>query len=354
MRGYKKIEEPEKKRKFGEDIMSLEGEIDILGLEQRAKQAGEPYNRREIWESQKKCRCEGIGLTSAVRVDVFRHAWMNDGFIVHEVKDGKPLESRFNSKLEPVAGGTAPASLVEEHRKNLEEFMNGEFFRHAIDRTKEAPTTVKVQGEGLEHRFIYLSKKIASEMQLEYKMSCKLEEGRDSEGDYLLMTPLKTSAIQERIRKGHDSYFVVIPEDMLVIVGLKIGDYITWHVKEGELFLRKAEGSEGDAGKVIRSGVSAAVTIPKEFVERFGLGKGEYGIWRFDEDENGKPRLWLELSKDNPHIVAIIMQKRRYGNKKYIDEFTTSIPHGLGEWLKSGDEVLREVRDGKVYVRKKQ
>ncbi|NYZ76314.1 hypothetical protein H0N98_03625 [Candidatus Micrarchaeota archaeon] len=75
--------------------------------------------------------------------------------------------------------------------------------------------------------------------------------------------------------------------------------------------------------------------------------KGGYGIWTFDEDEKEKPRLWLELSKDNPHIVPVSVQ-----NREYADEFTTSIPKGLGEWLKVGDGIILESKEGELYIRK--
>lgn len=345
----KRVEQPaeEQKRTFGDEVMTQLGKIEAVRMGLKVGRSVELYVR-EVWESKRKCSCEGIGLTSAVRVDAICHRDEVERLIVYEVKEGKLLESRFNSYLEPVAGGTAPASLVEEHRKKLEDFMKDEFFKHAKGTQEEFTTTI-IQSVGLESRSISFSKKIASEMQLKYKMSCKFEEGRDSEGDYLLMTPLKTSAIQARVQKGITSYLVEIPEEMVFIAGLKIGDHITWRLEEGGLFLKIAEGSDEDARKVIRSGVSAAVTIPEVFVERFGLEKGEYGIWTFDEDENGKPRLWLELSKDNPHIVAIGMR-----NRNYIDEFKTSIPQGLGEWLKAQDEAILEPKEGKLYIRKKQ
>jgi antitoxin component of MazEF toxin-antitoxin module/transposase len=290
-----------------------------------------------------------------VRIEVSSFGGKLEYVTVSEIKEGKLFKSEFNSKLEPVAGGTSPPSLVEEHRKELAGFMKGEFFKHAMG-TQEEFTTTKIQGVGLEERSISFSKKIVSEMLLEDKMSYKWEAGRDSEGDYLLMTPLKTSGIQARVQKGATSYFVSIPEDMLVIAGLKIGDRITWRLEEGGLFLRKAEGSDEDTRKVIRNNVSAAVTIPEEFVERFGLEKGEYGIWTFDKDEKEKPRLWLELSKENPHISVIYASEVGYikYKKEMKKQFHASIPYGLGEWLKARDEIILEPKEGKLYIRKKQ
>ncbi len=255
----------------------------------------------------------------------------------------KTLDDRFRKILRDFVNDGG----LEELEPDPEGFRKGGFFNHAMDRTKEAPTIVKVQGVRLEDRSIYLPKKIVSEMQLEYKTSCKFEEGRDSGGDYLMMTPLKTTAIQRRVQKGTSSCILGIPEDMLFIAGLKIDDYITWHLEEGGLFLRKAEGSDKNARKVIRTDVCAAVTIPEEFVERLGLRKGGYGIWTFDEDEEGRPRLWLELSKENPHIMAIGMIKSK-------DEFQVSIPQGIGKWLKTQYEAILEPKEGKLYIRKKQ
>lgn len=334
-----KIEET---RKFGKEVMGPEWKIGDWPIKAEGHKAS---YEKEVWLSKKKFDTESV-----VRIDVFLHEGKPDHFTVSEIKEGKLLRSEFNSLLEPVAGGTSPASLLKEHGVNLEGFMKDEFFKHAMDRTKEVPTTVKVQGVGLEHRFVYLSKKIVSGMQLGYKTSCKLEEGGDSEGNYLRMTPEEITMIQVRVRKGATSYFVTIPKDMLFIAGLKSGDHITWSLEEGRLFLRKAEGSDEDARKVIRS---AIVIIPEEFVEKFGLKKGDYGIWTFDEDEKEKPRLWLELSKDNPHIVHIVAISSMQ-DKKYLNEFCVSIPDGLGEWLKARDEVILEPKEGKLYIRKKQ
>jgi antitoxin component of MazEF toxin-antitoxin module len=351
----KLVEKPaeEQKRDFGSDKMHLAGEIKPLVFK------GSKEKKRlitvEVWESKRKCICKDIGLTSAVRVDVLRHSLMIDGFTVYEIKDGKVLESRFNSLLEPAAGGTSPASLVEEHRRKLEDFMNGEFFRHVMDNQEELTRTI-IQGVGLEIRYVYLSKKIVSEMQIEHKMSCKMEEGRDSEGAYLRMTPLKTTAIQMRVQKGTTSYFVDIPENILPITGLKIGDRITWQVGEEGLFLRKAEVNDRYARKVLRDNVSTAVTIPEEFIKRFELEKIGYGIWTFDKDDEGKLRLWLEFSKENPHITAIRSSMGEYVkyNKGNANQFYATILKDMGEWLKAGDEVTLEPMDGKLYIRKKQ
>jgi len=345
----------EETRFFDKDVMEKEAEITVRRGKEETKQFKVDLDKqwkREIWESQKKC-----GSENAVRIDVFSHGGKPECVTVFEIKEGKLFKSEFNSLLEPVAGGTSPASLVEEHRRKLEEFMKGEFFKHAMGMNEEyavrVQETVAASFQGNYHsRSIYLPTKIASEMQLEYKMSCKWEEGRDSGGDYLVMIPLKTSAVQVRLQKGTNSFSLVIPQNMPFIAGLKLGDYVEWSREGNLLSLRKTEGTGVNTRKITKmSGTSSsiAVTIPKAMAEELKLEAGMYGLWTFDKDENGKPRFWLELSKDNPHIVAISRSSR-----EYADEFRALIPQGMGEWLKARDEAILQPKDDRLYIRKKQ
>jgi antitoxin component of MazEF toxin-antitoxin module len=348
----KPVEVPEEqKRDFGKEKMHLVGEIEPLMLGESKGKKG--VNIMEVWESRRKCSCEGIGLTSAVTVDVFRHAGTVEKFIISEVRDGNLLESRFNSLLGPVAGGTSPASLVEEHRKNLEGFMNGEFFKHAMRISEDYTVGVN---DNIRSKSINLPTKLVSEMHLADKMSCKLEEGRDSEGDYLLMTPLKTTAIQRKVQKSGGSLQVAISEDMLAVSGLRLGDYVKVD-REGNLFsLRKTEASNPNAMKVHKVSDSIGVTIPNADAEKLKVEKGMFGIWTFDKDDEGKPRLWLELSRENPHISAIYTSNRGYTKYKKagVNQFHAAIPQEMCEWLNGGDEAILQPKDDRLYIRKKQ
>lgn len=346
----KPVEQPaeEQKRAFGDDVMTQLGKIEPLRIGLKAGQSVEPYVR-EIWESKRKCRDEDGKITSAVRVDIFRHAGMNDRFIVYEVKDGKLLESRFNSLLEPVAGGTSPSSLVEEHRKKLEEFMKCEFFKHAMG-AKEELTITKIQGVSGRNRYIRLPKKLVSEMHLK-NWDC----GRwEQEGESLVWARLKETTIpakvqatytaQARVQPHHYfSLIVVIPEEMLVAGGLKLGDYAEWSREGNLLSLRKTEASNPNAMKVQKTGHSIGVVIPKAVAEELKVEKGMYGVLTFDE--NG---LWLKLSKENPLITRI------YVTSLYEDNLWTIIPEGLGEHIGKGDVVSLKVEGDRLYIRKKQ
>jgi hypothetical protein len=331
----KLVEQPaeEQKRTFGKDTMHPVGEIEPIRRDILWKKG---VDITEVWESKSKCRCEGIGVTSAVRVDIFHHAGKVEGFSVFEVKDGKLLESRFNSKLEPIAGGTAPASLTEEHRGKLEGFMKGEFFKHAMGRTPGVQTIVNVQGA---ERHIYLNKNIASALKLKEGMQCKWERGTD----FLIMTPLKEATILVKVQKMDTSLVVGIPKDMLAVGGLKRGDSVVWVEKEGQLSPRKCEEGAPNAVKIRKYGNIMVVPIPTEMAEKQKVEKGGYGIWTFDENR----ALWLEVEAENSRDIRIARVW------KHVATFGVHIPTDMGEWPKVGEAVILEVKDGKLYLTKK-
>jgi len=322
----------ERSRIFGDDTMTLLGEI--------TAHEREPY-AREIWESQKKC-----GRESAVRVDVFSKAGKLEHITVSERKDGKPFKSEFNSSLEPVAEKTtASPEMVGEQRKKLGEFLNaagydirsGEFSRFVIGRTPGVQTIVNVQGT---ERHIYLNKNIASTMRLEEGTQCKWERG---EG-FLTMTPLKETAISVKVQKIDTSLLVTIPEDMLAVGGLKRGDLVVWVEKESQLSPRKCEEGAPNAVKIRKYGGSLVVPIPTEMVEKQKVERGEYGIWTFDENR----ALWLEVGTENSHDIGIAQIW------KNLATFVVRIPRGMREWPEVGEAVILEVKDGKLFVRPKQ
>ncbi|NYZ76032.1 hypothetical protein H0N98_02165 [Candidatus Micrarchaeota archaeon] len=323
----------EETRFFGNDLMEMESGITSLGKFSKNQNfrvdLDKPW-KREIWESQKKC-----GGESAVRIEVFSHGGKPEHVTVSEIKEGKLFKSEFNSKLEPVAGGTAPASLVEEHRKNLKEFMKGEFFKHAMDRVRGVQAIVNVQGA---ERHIYLNKNIASTMLLKDGMQCKWERGEDC----LIMTPLKETTISVKVQ-SIPSLVVTIPEDMLAIGGLKRRDLVVWVEKEGRVSPRKCEEGAPNAVK-IRTYGNIVVPIPTEMAEKQKVEKGEYGIWTFDENR----ALWLEVGTENSRNIGIAQIWET------LATFAVRIPKSIGEWPEVGEAVILEVKDGKLFIRPKQ
>jgi hypothetical protein len=179
-------------------------------------------------------------------------------------------------------------------------------------------------------------------MQLKYRDCGRWEQ----EGESLVWTKLKETAIPTKVQEGITSLLVVIPDDMLFIAGLKLGDYVEWGREGNLLSLRKTEGAGTNPMKIRKiSGTasSVAVTIPKAVAEELKVEKGMYGLWTFDE--NG---LWLKLSKENPRISRIYAT-----SEQYWDDLLMGIPEGFGEHIGKGDLVILEPKDGKLYLTKK-
>jgi hypothetical protein len=337
----------EETRHFDKDVMEREAEITSRAKDEKNQNFRVDLDKqwkREIWESQKKC-----GRESAVRVDVFSHGGKLEHVTVSETKEGKPFKSEFNSLLEPVAGGTSPASLVEEHRKNLDGFMKGEFFKHAMG---EESYIGKID----DNWSITIPVRMARFMGLEGGMSFKF----GWEGDSLVLTPIGETempmkiqlgtTLPQNIRGGRASLIVGIPPNMLFIAGLKLGDYAAWSEKEGLLCLRKAEKDAPYARKIhwiggSIGGISAGTTIPAEMAEKAHVEPGQYGFWTF-EDLNKS--LWLEV-RGTRNIAKIIKVEREGGAK-----FSIRIPEDMRGRLEKGDEVALEVKDGNIYVTKQQ
>jgi len=89
---------------------------------------------------------------------------------------------------------------------------------------------------------------------------------------------------------------------------------------------------------------SLQVTIPRQMVNQLGT-ENVYGVWT-----TSKGRLYLELTDENPHISTVNEEKRQ----TIPDIFSVRIPDDVGKSFKEGDRVTREIRDGKLYVHKKE
>jgi len=198
---------------------------------------------------------------------------------------------------------------------------------------------------------IHIPVRIARFMGLGGGRSCKL----GWEGDSLTLTPLKeaempmkiqfSSTLPQNIRGGRASLRVGIPANMLIAGGLKVGDYAAWSEKDGLFCLRKAEIDAPYARKIqwVGGSISAGTTIPAEMAEKAHVEPGQYGFWTFEDDGLNKS-LWLEVGGTR-NIAKIITREEKYRCHIYI-------PESMRGKLERGDEVVLEVKEGKLYVTK--
>jgi len=197
--------------------------------------------------------------------------------------------------------------------------------------------------------------RIARSMGLEGGMPCKL----GWEGDSLTLTPLKETEMPVKIRLntaspqdilgGRVSLIVGISANMLVAGGLKLGDYAAFSEKDGLLCLMKADKGAPYARKIQRMGssVSVGTTIPAEIARKAHVEPGQYGFWTFEDDGLNKS-LWLETGGAR-NIAKITKIEREYGAR-----FIICIPDSMKGTLEKGDEVVLEMKEGKLYLTKKQ
>ncbi len=262
----------------------------------------------------------------------------DDGLKV-EVAERKPVVSKTGLKK---VGDTFQGSETFGGTKmDIALSMKGEFFKHAMGEESYI-------GKIKDNWSIDIPVRIARFMGLEGGMSFKL----GWEGDSLALTPLKETEMPMKIQLSGTvpqkaSLRVGIPADMLFIAGLKLGDYAAWSEKDGLLCLRKAEKDAPYARKIqwvgIGRSISAGTTIPAEMAEKAHVEPGRYGFWTF-EDLNKS--LWLEVG--GTRDIAKITKVEREGGAR----FSIYIPKGMRGKLEKGDEVVLEVKDGKLYVTK--
>ncbi|MEM3556169.1 MAG: hypothetical protein QXF56_05605 [Candidatus Micrarchaeia archaeon] len=328
---------------FGSDVMSKEIEIASMGFgtafERKEIRSNEGW-RREIWESKRKCTDEEGHRVSAVRIDLLYKGNQFMRASVSEIREGKLFKTEFDCTFAPIPHKSTDSRIAYEHMEKLSGFLSKkkeEFSQYALDQNT-AETTIMIYGS---ERQIYLPQKIVSAMHLQEGTSCIWER----EGNSLVLTPIEETAIPVKI-SGYNVLQVVVPQNMLLAGELKRGDYARWSVEDGKLSLRKADWVGPDCTRLYTVGAhssnSIIGTIPKTIADELKIEKGMYGIWTFD-----KTGLLLEIMKDKPHIVKITQIKRDYDVR-----FSFKIPKDFAG-LETG-EVLLEVREGKLYITKKE
>jgi hypothetical protein len=216
---------------------------------------------------------------------------------------------------------------------------NRGFFERAM-KTQDSPIHTSKVYAGAKGRHLYIPEDIVSKMKLEYKTSVRWSR----EGNSLVMSVLPETTAQVKGWQSARVYLVPITKDMLVAGGLKVGDYVKWSREGDKLLLRKTESAGMDARRIFHTySYSARVTIPKALVEELKLDNKTWGLLTFDK--NG---LCLEFEKEDPHIVSIA--NSRQGKRT---DFTVTVPVDMG-WIKNRQEVILEVREGKLYVSAKE
>lgn len=241
---------------------------------------------------------------------------------------------------------------AEPARKRMEKIAMAETSKHLVER-ETGVYTRKVQNDLKNGTVsISLTQKIVSELNLEYKKSCKWER----KGDSLVMTPLDTTSIPMRIYfHSTGALGLVVPEEMLLAGGLKVGDYVRWSEEEGQLILMKTDKAGQYSTKILDFEEKKGVVIPITMVMKHKIEKGMFGVWTFDEDDEGRPRLWLELNHENPGITRIKESNSKHATKREVySQFAVSLPDNLKEVLEKADEAILEVKEGKLFVRPKQ
>jgi hypothetical protein len=225
------------------------------------------------------------------------------------------------------------SSSIEKERGKFYEYIMG----------KEIPT------EKISNRWtIYISKKVVYLMGLERNMSCRLQR----EGNSIVMSVLGYTKIPEKIHSNikdeHYSLVVPIPKNMLFIAGLKLGDYTVLR-RDGDSFsLREADKDTPGARKIIDIGSeNVGISIPRNMLKGEGIEKGRYILFSFGNDENGKLRVWFEVGGKTRDVSKLSQLGQR-------EEFVIGIPESVREGFSRGDELTMEVKEGKLYMRKKQ
>ena len=261
-----------------------------------------------------------------------------------EVKSGikKALEEAHFKETE--AGARFAA---EPTRRRMEKIARAEASKHSVERETGVYVRKVCVNPDSGAVTVHLPPKIVSDLHLEGKESCKWEQ----EGDAWAMTPLKETSIPMSIHLISSSALgLTVPDEMLVAAGLKSGDYVEWKEEEGRLSLRKAEGPGPSTTKVLVVDTKNVLTIPSVLTMELKIEKGMFGIWTFEEDEEGKRRLWLELAHGNPDITRIGIGEEGVENQG----LTAKLPQGMEGSFKTGDEAVLEVKDGKLFIRPKQ
>jgi hypothetical protein len=85
--------------------------------------------------------------------------------------------------------------------------------------------------------------------------------------------------------------------------------------------------------------IAEELKIDAEKVER-----GVWVLWRFDEEG-----LFGKFQNRNPHIETILQY-----NRDGARQLCANISSELGEWIRNNDDVILQIKNGKLYATKKE
>jgi bifunctional DNA-binding transcriptional regulator/antitoxin component of YhaV-PrlF toxin-antitoxin module len=209
---------------------------------------------------------------------------------------------------------------------------------------RDAPGARKFNVIGGTSAGIDIPKEITDKRGLKAGMYCVW---RPDEGKALVEFREENPHISKIVREPYD-FKVSIPR---AIEEFRKGDYILMQVRDGKLYLKRQEDFPKEEGEWLAdikrtwfSNGSLQTTIPQAIVEKLNIETGMYGLWAFD-----KEKLWLEPMQEDIHIGEVTQFKRGSRERFYV-----LVPYDMSKSLKELGELTQEVKDGKLYLRKKQ
>jgi hypothetical protein len=242
---------------------------------------------------------------------------------------------------------------VERAEKGVELSPRDDFFNRRLEGSKNSLYIVRIHSYYGRQRSPHSSPTRYVDFPEEIVSAMKLRVGNSVEwkckGDLLVMTPLLESAISTKLVIKPHNFITALPVDMMSVSGLKHGDYVSQKIEDGYLRVRKAEGAGQDAVKISQSGRGETISILAAIAEELKLDaekvkNGVWIVWKFD-----KKGLFGEFKYKNPHIETIINYDR-----KGAKNLCVGIPSGLGGWIENNDDVILQMKNGKLYMKEKE
>jgi len=189
-------------------------------------------------------------------------------------------------------------------------------------------------------RFIFLSKKIVSELHLRAGTPCRWEEADGS----LVATPLRKPIAEAKIifNPYSNSFMAVLPRGMRHVRHINAGDYVEWRTENGWLSLEKV--SLEDVTPIVKltsGGKHGMLRLPKAMAPFLGLEGKTSCEWK--EEGNCLVITPLELEKKNMHTSKIM-------EYSYSGSLGLYIPRAVQWAIRPGDEVIIKGREGKLYM----
>lgn len=207
----------------------------------------------------------------------------------------------------------------------------------SLKKVSLADTTIITKISGDEnHGVLHLPEFMGTALQLEEKPCCKWEQ----EGKTLIVTPLEKTMIQTKVMSRRSLLQVTLPEEVQLACGIKLGDYVELSREGNLLSLKKAEAGGQNTRKTHAIGDSIGIDIPQEMAGELGVKLGMYCVW-----SPGKGKTFMEFRKENPLISKI---------NRYDNAFRVYIPATIRKSLRKGDEVLLEVTEGRIYLKRRE